>query len=209
MSRSPGRPPRKQGPVVSRSEILAAATRVIGKYGFEGASLRRIASEAGVSYGTVQHHFKTKDMIWKALVDEVIVPRRTRKIEGKSGQLDAQLSEHVAARIEAAVLRPGLTGAVLTDQTDAGEERLRYLAEATAILRETERQFLLELRDRGSLRNVDVDALRVVLGIGLACVSSAKPAIQHLIGLDLDDESQRKRLVEGITDLLLNGLLPR
>jgi len=195
--------------VISRSEILGVAARVIGKYGFKGASLRRIASEAGVSYGSIQHHFKTKDVIWKAIVDELLVPAIAHRGVGQPGVMDDQLREFVGQRIEAAVLRPGLSGALLTDQTDAGEERLRYLAEATSTLREKNRRWVLELRDRGSLRNIDVDALRVVLGIGLACVPSAKPAIRHLIGLDLDDESQRRSLVEGITDLLLNGLLPR
>jgi AcrR family transcriptional regulator len=197
------------GPVITRSEILEVAARVIGKYGFDGASLRRIASEAGISYGTLQYHFRTKDLIWKAVVDEVVVPGWTKTIEGKPGQLSFLVKEFVGNRLEAAILRPGLSGAVLTDSTPEGEERLRYVAEATSAMREKVRQALLGLQYRGALRSVDVDAVRVVASIGLGCLSSAKTAIRQLIGVDLDDESQRRALVEGITDLLLYGMLPR
>jgi AcrR family transcriptional regulator len=195
--------------VISRSEILDVAARVIGEYGFDGASLRRIASEAGISYGTLQYHFRTKDLIWKAVVDEVVVPAWRKSIEGKPGQFGFAVKEFVGKRLEAAVLRPGLSGAVLTDSTPEGEERLRYVAGTTSAMREKVRQRILGLQDLGILRSVDVDALRVVTTIGLASLSSAKVAIRELIGVDLDDESQRKKLVEGITDLLLNGLLPR
>jgi hypothetical protein len=157
----------------------------------------------------VQHHFKTKDLIWEALVDEVMVPTWTRRVDVAPDQVGFLLSQFVRARLEAAILRPGLSGAVLIDDMPANEERLRYLAEATSDLRKRNRQMILELRDRGDFRNIDVDAVRVVATIGLACLSSAKTAIRQLIGLDLDDESQRKALVDGITDLLLYGLLPR
>jgi AcrR family transcriptional regulator len=197
------------GPVITRAEILEVAARVIGRYGFDRASLRLIASEANVSYGTVQHHFKTKDLIWEALVDEVMVPAWTRRINVTPDQVGPLLSRFVARRLEAAILRPGLSGAVLTDSMPANDERLRYLAKATSDLRQRNRQILVDLRDQGALRNIDVDAFRAVAVVGLGCLSSAKTAIRELIGVDMDDESQRNKLVEGITDLLLNGLLPR
>jgi hypothetical protein len=48
-----------------------------------------------------------------------------------------------------------------------------------------------------------------VLGVALSSLSSAKPAIRILLGIDMDDPAVRDRLARGITDLLLRGLLPR
>jgi hypothetical protein len=98
---------------------------------------------------------------------------------------------------------------VFADGTPAGEERLRFVAEASSQLRQKDRQRYHALRDQGSIRDVDIDAVIMIMVIGLGCLSSAKIAIRQLVGVDLDDESQRKRMVEGVSDLLLNGLLPR
>jgi TetR/AcrR family transcriptional regulator, transcriptional repressor of bet genes len=44
-----------------RREIAAAVVRLVTTRGTEAASLRTVASEAGVSMGAVQHYFTTKD----------------------------------------------------------------------------------------------------------------------------------------------------
>ncbi|HTZ92269.1 MAG TPA: TetR/AcrR family transcriptional regulator [Streptosporangiaceae bacterium] len=44
-----------------RREIAAAVVRLVTTRGIEAASLRTVASEAGVSMGAVQHYFTTKD----------------------------------------------------------------------------------------------------------------------------------------------------
>jgi TetR/AcrR family transcriptional regulator, transcriptional repressor of bet genes len=44
-----------------RQEIATAVLRLVTTRGVEAASLRTVASEAGVSMGAVQHYFTTKD----------------------------------------------------------------------------------------------------------------------------------------------------
>jgi len=48
---------------VRRTEVLDATWRVIGRYGLEGATVRRIADEAGYSNGILTHYFKNKEDI--------------------------------------------------------------------------------------------------------------------------------------------------
>jgi AcrR family transcriptional regulator len=195
--------------VITRDELVSVAARVIGELGYDGASMRRIASDAGVSLGTLQHHFKTKDQLWKALVDEVLVPKVVQGAPTPVDGFGSILSVAIGTRLKGAVMHPGLSGVLLTDNSPGGEERLRYFAEATSAVRERDRAFLGLLQKHGQLRQIDVDAFFVTVGIALACISSAKGASRHLVGIDLDDEAQRDRLVDGITDLLLNGVLPR
>ena len=46
-----------------RPQILAASARVIAKRGITGLRLADVATEAGVSVGTVQHYFKTRERL--------------------------------------------------------------------------------------------------------------------------------------------------
>lgn len=55
-----------------RARILAAALEVFSTSGFEGASLRRIADQAGVMHQLVVYHFKTKDALWRAVITAIL-----------------------------------------------------------------------------------------------------------------------------------------
>ena len=49
-----------------RPQILAAAAKVIARRGFTGLRLADVAAEAGVSIGTVQHYFGTRERLLMA-----------------------------------------------------------------------------------------------------------------------------------------------
>ena len=53
------------------SRIIDAARKRFLVEGVEGASLRRIASDAGTSIGMVYYYFKTKDELFLAVVEDV------------------------------------------------------------------------------------------------------------------------------------------
>jgi AcrR family transcriptional regulator len=58
-----GRRPGNQG---TREAILDAALRAFGEKGFDGASIRYIATGAGVDPALVHHYFGTKDQLFRA-----------------------------------------------------------------------------------------------------------------------------------------------
>ena len=51
---------------------MAAAHRVLVTAGYANFSMRRVATEAGVSVGNLQYYFPTKDALTAALLDNVI-----------------------------------------------------------------------------------------------------------------------------------------
>lgn len=53
----------------ARDRILLAALRAFSERGFEGASTRQIAAEAGVAQGLLNYHFASKLTLWEAAVD--------------------------------------------------------------------------------------------------------------------------------------------
>ena len=49
----------------SRARIIEAAREAFSTMGFEGASLRSVAKEAGVQHQLATYYFKTKEELWK------------------------------------------------------------------------------------------------------------------------------------------------
>ena len=112
-------------------------------------------------------------------------------------------------RLSTVASRPGISGQLLHDASPAGEERLHYLAERTQQLRSSNRQLLNSMVETGALRAVGVDALIILLSMAIPSLSSANHAVKVLVGPDLSDEDEQKRISAELADILLYGLLPR
>jgi AcrR family transcriptional regulator len=63
-------PKRSSSPADTRQRLLAAAARVYGRDGLNGATTRAIADEAGVNEVTLFRHFQTKDRLLAAVVGQ-------------------------------------------------------------------------------------------------------------------------------------------
>jgi AcrR family transcriptional regulator len=68
------RPGRRPGPTSSREDILAAARVLFGERGYDKASIRAIAGEAGVDPALVHHYFGTKQRLFVAAVQLPVNP---------------------------------------------------------------------------------------------------------------------------------------
>lgn len=60
---------RRSGSPDTRSEILAAAKQIFGEMGYDRATIRGIATEAGVDPSLIHHYFGTKDRLFAASID--------------------------------------------------------------------------------------------------------------------------------------------
>ncbi|GAB2963217.1 TetR family transcriptional regulator [Nonomuraea fastidiosa] len=70
------RPGRRPGAVDTRGEILAAARKVFAEKGFDKATVRGIAREAGVDPALVHHYFDTKEGMFAAAMQLPITPEQ-------------------------------------------------------------------------------------------------------------------------------------
>jgi AcrR family transcriptional regulator len=70
--RKPGRPRAAQAGPPTRDVLLNAAAHVFAQHGYAGASVDRIAARAHLSKGTFYWHFKSKEDLFLALVEERI-----------------------------------------------------------------------------------------------------------------------------------------
>ncbi len=66
-------PPRKQ-PDVTRQALLEAAFHEIHRHGFRATTLDDVIAAVGVTKGALYHHFRTKQALGYAVVDEMVRP---------------------------------------------------------------------------------------------------------------------------------------
>jgi len=55
----------------TRTRIVVAALGAFSAHGFDGATTRDIAAQAGVNQGLITYHFASKEELWKAAVDRI------------------------------------------------------------------------------------------------------------------------------------------
>ena len=55
-----------------RKRVLEVALEYFGAFGFAGTSTRAVAERAGVTHTLVHYHFKSKDQLWIATVEEAL-----------------------------------------------------------------------------------------------------------------------------------------
>jgi AcrR family transcriptional regulator len=173
-----------------RAEILAAARRAFARHGYEGATVKVLEAETGLSRGAIFHHFKDKDALFLALAEDDA----------------ARMAETVTAHGLVQVMRDlqdkdaGWLGVQLEVRrrlrTDPAFAR-RWAEHQSTVLRATTAR-LQRQRKAGVVRDdvplpILVDFLRLALD-GLVSGLAAGMSTDHLPGvLDLVEDAVRRR----------------
>ncbi|HTW01182.1 MAG TPA: helix-turn-helix domain-containing protein [Streptosporangiaceae bacterium] len=55
----------------TRGQLVAIATRMFAEHGYEDTSIEAVLREAGVSRGSLYHHFASKEALFEAAAEEV------------------------------------------------------------------------------------------------------------------------------------------
>lgn len=106
----------------TRQAVLEAARAEFERVGFEAANLRAIAASAGVSAGTVLHHYGDKrELLHAALFDDLDETLRGALAGLGAGPLETQLSELTRGVFRYYQQRPKLSRALLKESLFADE----------------------------------------------------------------------------------------
>ncbi|HEY7051066.1 MAG TPA: helix-turn-helix domain-containing protein [Mycobacterium sp.] len=114
--------------LTARARIRNAALDLYSHFGEDRVSLRAIASEAGVTLGLVQHHFKTKaglrDAVDQLVVDYFSMALSEVPTEGTTAQIAAARDEAVQRMLRQ---NPPVVDYVRRALLDVTEDRLHLL----------------------------------------------------------------------------------
>ncbi|HEY8293865.1 MAG TPA: TetR family transcriptional regulator [Micrococcaceae bacterium] len=177
---------RRSGTEGTRELILASARKLFSERGYDAASLRQIARDAGVDAAMVHHYFQNKDGLFAAcvelpadpravLADVVVVPVAERGAAILRALLTlwdspvqpallALLRGAVSSRAQAALLREVLSkrivGVALVDlPDDDGGRRLRGSLLASQLIGLMLSRYVLRLEPLASASHEDIVAL--------------------------------------------------
>jgi TetR/AcrR family transcriptional regulator, transcriptional repressor for nem operon len=97
---------RLRDPERTRERLLQAASREIYRSGFQSAGLDKILASAGVTKGALYHHFRGKQALGYAVVEEVIAPdvhgKWVRPLQSVKDPIDALIGA-----VQRIPVRPG------------------------------------------------------------------------------------------------------
>lgn len=154
MGRSPATR-RKQVATAPRERVLASALRLFTRHGYFNTSVHDIARHAGVSIGSIYHHFQDKEDIARALYADLLA-----RMVGRIEQIRAV---HTTARDRCRTLMVQLFR-ITEEQPEAMEFMLyakhrEFLPSATPVCSSKPfammREMVREGMERGEIRSMD------------------------------------------------------
>lgn len=195
-----GRPQRRAAK--RRTEILNAAIHLFAQKGFHATTTRDIADAADLSEGTIYNYFGSKEHIFVALLEKLIIEQSS--LYTKSMPTDTQSFIDSMFEIQQGFLQDNLelVKAVLPEVIVNDEYRSKYFKEFYS---PTISILLLQLQARdvlGQIRPINHEMVaRILIGLlyGLSFI--------HLIGDSVINEKWDSLLGQAIT-LIYEGMEP-
>jgi AcrR family transcriptional regulator len=123
------RPPKTQGGEATRQTLIEASFRLFTTKGYNAASMRDIAAEAGITAGSIYNHFADKEQIFTAVIlayhPIVRVLPVLSEVEGQSAE---QLIRDAAHRMVAEMEKnPGIFSLVAIEIVELNGKHLEQL----------------------------------------------------------------------------------
>jgi AcrR family transcriptional regulator len=185
-----------------RREILAGARTCFARHGYEGATVRRLEDQIGLSRGAIFHHFRDKESLFLAVAEDDAAAMVATVAEHGLVQVMRDLLSRAAEPAAEATGEPEVTGWLGSQlevsrrlRTDP-EFAKRWAARSEAISAAT-RDRLSRQREAGVLRpDVPVDVLAQFLELaydGLVLhLATGRSADDLDVVLDLVEETVRR-----------------
>ena len=60
----------------TRQRLIAAGRKLMATRGYKGTAVRALTEEAGANLGAITYHFGSKDLLYQAVLEEVVAPFR-------------------------------------------------------------------------------------------------------------------------------------
>ena len=188
----------------SRAAILTAAMDLISKHGFSGTTVDKIASEAGLSKGSIFWHFNNKENLFRAVIDSI----RGALFEG----LLRGLRDNLSTREKVELLLNNYCELIEADCSRCIDLTVLIieLVETNPLLAEELRDLFAELANTLTLV-LDEGKGQGEIGKSVDSQMTAYTMVGNLQGLTVQyylnrNKLEYKRLMDAYKDLILNGL---
>jgi len=186
--------------------IIDAALKIFSKKGYTRARMNDIAKEAGMSYGSLYHYYKSKDAIFETIVEDWWTKLFSELVSLKGSKLPIKnnLAKFIRFLLNAYTTNPHQVEIYVTEVSRGfvyhSEHHVRENFLRVFSLCE---QLFSVYQDRGELRN-DISTHHLA-NIFLGSIDSFMSNI--VFGKIVVREDQRERIIESILDVFLHGAM--
>ncbi len=196
---------RKQAPPAPE-RILAAALAAFAERGFDGATTREIAADAGVPQGLVTYHYASKQALWEAAADWIFGELADDFRESASALRDVDEPARLRAtlkRFARFVARHPELHRFMTHEGSHDGPRLRWLVDrhvrplfagSTALI-------------RAAAPDADAAHLHYVALGAIAHVFAVAPEFARVTGRDARSPEMVEAHASAVVDWLVDGAL--
>jgi TetR/AcrR family transcriptional regulator len=188
------------------ARILAAAERVFAARGFQGASMSKIAREAGLPKANLHYYFGTKEAIYRALIANVLEQWITAFGEISEDDDPAEaLERYIRAKLELARQRP-LASRVFAMEVLQGAPILRPVLEQD--LRrwvEDKARVMRRWAERGLMDPVDPAHLLFLIWAATQTYADFDVQVRAVLGRAELSDADYETAVDTLTHIVLKG----
>jgi AcrR family transcriptional regulator len=190
-------------------EILRAALHAFAEQGYDGMSLRTLNAEMGLSRGTINQRFGSKEQLWYAAVDHEfrhLLDDLNAELQQRPVPDDdlSRVGEGIRAFLIASVRRPELVR-LMNQEGLHSTSRLDYIMTSFTLPALTPVwEGLNRLADAGVVRRVPARTLLFLIAHGAAAPFTLGPLADRFNSVDgpLDPLDH----IELVTDIIVSGL---
>jgi TetR/AcrR family transcriptional regulator len=199
----------------SRDAILTAAETLFAERGFEAVSLQEIGDAAGLSRGTPNYFFGSKQDLYVAVLERVFADREeatTRAFEPvrawceseRAGSLRRPLTRAIESYMSFLLERPSFVRLIVREGLRGGAGLRRAEREATAM--HAALAAVRAVAGERSLCSFDVDDAVLVLVSLTFSPLSQQSTFMAALGRDLSDAAVRSRHIRLVVEQMLQLL---
>jgi TetR/AcrR family transcriptional regulator len=182
--------------------LLRAGQTAFARYGFQGASLRKIAAVAGVDPGLASHHFGSKEALWQAVIERLAETMHPAIEELQRLGLDtrrpikARLGEAMRQLVILTCEEPDLGMFISQIGTEPGEKLDLLIERLLRPYHDAFKPLLVEAMKKKVIPKQPVEVMYVMLTYAVCMTVSYRHILESLGGPVRDSETLKKAITE-------------
>ena len=200
---------RKKQKASTRSRIIASALKRFSESGFEAATVRDIALDAGVTHAAIRLHFGSKDELWRVAINQLFEwqSEAFRSVDlDEARPLTADLVREGIRRYVRYCAQHPEHVRIMVHETVHDGERLRWLVDHQIRPRQAPlARLLARAMTEGLLIDIPLPSLLVTLTSASQMIFALGAEAKHLHGIDVTDPTLVDRHADALAALVLRS----
>lgn len=183
----------------TKRSIFESAIKVFSIYGYDGATMDEIAAEAGVAKGTLYYHFKSKEEIFRYIIEEGMKLISSRIEEVVKQESDSISKLKALCKVQLSLVYDNRNFfKVIMSQLWGQELRQLQLRESIEQYIKDIEEYLEEAMKDGFIKNGDKSFMAYTI-FGMLCSA----AVYELIN---EDKNNIDEVVDNLMNYILRGI---